>query len=74
MGFFMIGPATVRWRHLPTTSNGQIAWGFYAWNEEAGVFRGPSSTCSPFADHRSPRSFIDSTLFARFGLPEMVPA
>jgi RNA polymerase sigma-70 factor (ECF subfamily) len=61
MGFFMIGPATVRWRHLPTTSNGQIAVGCYAWNEEAGVFRGPSSTCSPFADHRSPRSQRSST-------------
>jgi RNA polymerase sigma-70 factor (TIGR02960 family) len=34
------GPITHRWRVLPTWANGQLAFGFYRWHEQRGVFFG----------------------------------
>jgi RNA polymerase sigma-70 factor (ECF subfamily) len=35
-GFAMV--PRIRWKGLPTTANGQTAIGFYAWDDEAGVY------------------------------------
>ena len=36
--FLVEYPLTLRWRHLPTHANGQVAVGCYIWDEERGVF------------------------------------
>src|SRR5262249_3590581 len=33
-------PLTIRWRHLVTQANGQLAVGCYAWDQERGCFAG----------------------------------
>jgi RNA polymerase sigma-70 factor (ECF subfamily) len=74
--FFATGPAMVRWRHIPTTANGQIAVGCYAWNAEAGVYQGAVIDVLTLRGSQiaAITAFIDSGLFARFGLPEVVSA
>lgn len=74
--FFARGPATVRWRHLPTQANGQVAIGCYAWNDEAEVYKGAVIDVLTLRGSQiaAITAFIDSELFARFGLPEVVSA
>lgn len=74
--FFTTGPAMVRWRHIPTTANGQIAVGCYAWNAEAGVYQGAVIDVLTLRGSQiaAITAFIDSGLFARFGLPEVISA
>jgi RNA polymerase sigma-70 factor (ECF subfamily) len=74
--FFKAGPATVQWRHVPTSANGQIAVGCYALDAEAGVYRGGVIDVLTLRGTQiaAITAFIDSTLFARFGLPEMLAA
>jgi RNA polymerase sigma-70 factor (ECF subfamily) len=74
--FFASGPAAARWRHLPTQANGQVAIGCYAWNDEAEVYKGAVIDVLTLRGSQiaAITAFIDSELFARFGLPEVVSA
>ena len=74
--FFKAGPATVQWRHVPTSANGQLAVGCYALDPQTGVYEGAVIDVLTLRGTKiaAITAFIDSTLFARFGLPETVPA
>jgi RNA polymerase sigma-70 factor (ECF subfamily) len=76
-GFLRAGPSKVRWRHLPTRANGQLAVGCYAWDEDRGVYAGHViDVLTLRGDGRiaAVTAFIDSEIFARFGLPDELPA
>lgn len=72
--FFKAGPATVQWRHIPTSANGQVAVGCYILDSQTGVYRGAVIDVLTLRGTQiaAVTAFIDSTLFARFGLPEVV--
>jgi RNA polymerase sigma-70 factor (ECF subfamily) len=74
--FLHDGPFTVRWRHLPTTANGQVAVGCYVWHEDEGLYRGHVIDVLTLRGDRiaAVTAFIDDELFPRFGLPETLPA
>ncbi|HKH16079.1 MAG TPA: sigma-70 family RNA polymerase sigma factor [Solirubrobacteraceae bacterium] len=65
-----------RVRVLPTRANGQPAIGTYAWNEEAGRFLPTVLQVLTFDGARIAdiTGFVDPSAFARFGLPESLPA
>jgi RNA polymerase sigma-70 factor, ECF subfamily len=73
-GFLREGPTTRRWRHLPTSANGQAAVGCYIWDGERFApyvidvltLDGPRISAVT--------AFIDASLFASFGLPDVYPA
>jgi RNA polymerase sigma-70 factor, ECF subfamily len=72
MPFLEEHPLTLRWRHLPTRANGQLAVGCYIWDAEQRQF------CAAVIDVLTLRGnavvevtgFSIPRLFARFGLPE----
>ena len=75
-GFLSLGPLPERWRHIPTHANGQAAVGCYMWDDDAGSYL---SFCIDVLTLRGDRiagvtAFIDRGLFARFGLPDELPA
>jgi RNA polymerase sigma-70 factor (ECF subfamily) len=65
-----------RVRVLPARANGQPAIGTYAWNEEAGRFLPTVLQVLTFDGARIAdiTGFVDPSAFARFGLPESLPA
>jgi RNA polymerase sigma-70 factor (ECF subfamily) len=72
--FFKAGPATVQWRHIRTSANGQIAVGCYLRDPQTGVYRGAVIDVLTLRGTQiaAVTAFIDSTLFTRFALPEVV--
>jgi RNA polymerase sigma-70 factor (ECF subfamily) len=75
-GFLELGPAPLRWRHIPTRANGQAAVGCYMWDEDAGKYL---SFCIDVLTLRGGKiaavtAFIDRDVFPRFGLPDEYPA
>lgn len=70
--FLVHMPLRERWRHLPTSANGQPAVGCYLWDERAGAYVGWVLDVLTLRGDRiaAVTAFIDATLFARFGLPE----
>lgn len=72
--FLAAGPFQDRWRHVPTWANGQAAVGCYAWRNER-----YAATVLDVLTLRGGRiaevtAFIDPEIFARFGLPDQLPA
>jgi RNA polymerase sigma-70 factor (ECF subfamily) len=69
-------PLRERWRHLPARANGQQAVACYLWDTSAGHFRGAALDVLTFRGDRiaAVTAFLDGSLFARFGLPENLPA
>jgi RNA polymerase sigma-70 factor, ECF subfamily len=75
--FLAWGPKEVRWRHVATRANGQLAVGCYAWEEakgQYGAFVLDVLTLHDDGQIAEVTAFIDREVFARFGLPEYVPA
>jgi RNA polymerase sigma-70 factor, ECF subfamily len=68
-----LAPGT-RWRLLPVSANGQVAFGEYRWSEESEAFVGRAVMVLTFADGLigDITAFGSPQLFARFGLPELL--
>jgi RNA polymerase sigma-70 factor (ECF subfamily) len=64
----------IRWRHVPTRANGQLAIGCYAWEEDKGAYlpRVLDVLTLRGVEIAAITSFVDSEVFARFGLPGAV--
>jgi len=63
-----------RWRVIPTSANGQLAFGHYIWREQAGAFvpREISVLTLRGRQVRDITIFRDPEAVARFGLPDQV--
>jgi RNA polymerase sigma-70 factor, ECF subfamily len=75
--FLSEGPFGVRWRHVPTRANGQVAVGCYTWDSKLQLY---SAEVLDVLTLRGPRvsavtAFIGGEIFPNFGLPlELGPA
>jgi RNA polymerase sigma-70 factor (ECF subfamily) len=69
-------PFAVRWRHLPTHANGQVAVGCYLWNEAAGKYVGEVIDVLTLRGPKisSVTAFGPPEIFPKFGLPLELPA
>ena len=69
-------PFKLRWRHLPTRANGQLAVGCYIWDAERGDFEAGVIDVLTLRGGRIAEvtAFVGGERFARFGLPERLPA
>jgi RNA polymerase sigma-70 factor, ECF subfamily len=63
-----------RWRVLPTSANGQLAFGHYIWRDEPGVFVARDISVLTVRGSRIEdiTFFRDPEALARFGLPEQL--
>ncbi len=70
-GFLKGGPFQVRWRHLPTQANGQVAVGCYLWDADENAYRGAVLDVLSLrgAQISAVTAFIGSADFRLFGLP-----
>ena len=70
------GDARGRYRMVPTRANGQPAFGCYQLDAAAGVYRPLALQVVELAGEsvREMTSFLDTSLFAKFGLPATLPA
>ena len=75
-GFLSLGPLPERWRHVPTRANGQAAVGCYMWDADSGRYEAFCIDVLTLHGNRIAEvtAFIDSDVFARFGLPDALPA
>ncbi len=73
-GFLLAGPLTSRWRFLPTTANGQLAFGTYRWDEQRAVYLPSGLDVLTLRDQAVGEvvSFLDADL-ELFGLPPGLP-
>ncbi len=73
--FLAAGPLRSRWRFVPTTANGQLAFGTYLWDETTGHFIPGGLDVLTIHGHRVEEvtAFLDAD-FTRFGLPERISA
>ena len=63
--------------HVPARANGQLAVGCYSWNEGRGAYEArvlDVLTLREDAGISAVTAFIDTELFAGFGLPAELPA
>ncbi len=74
--FLIGGPLRTRWRHVPTWANGQAAVGCYAWDAQRGSYLATVLDVLTLRGERIAQvtAFIDRDVFARFGLPDQLPA
>jgi RNA polymerase sigma-70 factor (TIGR02960 family) len=73
--FLAGGPLLSRWRFLPTSANGQLAFGTYLWDDDAGAYVPGGLDVLAVKDGRVAEiiSFLSAD-FTRFGLPATLPA
>jgi RNA polymerase sigma-70 factor (TIGR02960 family) len=73
-GFLLAGPLQCRWRFLPTTANGQLAFGTYRWDERQAAYLPGGLDVLALRDRHIGEvvSFLDADLVA-FGLPASLP-
>jgi RNA polymerase sigma-70 factor (TIGR02960 family) len=73
--FLVDGPLQSSWRFLPTTANGQLAFGTYMWDDQAGAFVPGGLDVLTIRDGRVDEVtvFLEADL-TRFGLPGTVSA
>jgi RNA polymerase sigma-70 factor (TIGR02960 family) len=73
--FLAGGPLLSRWRFLPTSANGQLAFGTYLWDDDAGAYVPGGLDVLAIKDGRVAEiiSFLSAD-FTRFGLPATLPA
>jgi RNA polymerase sigma-70 factor (ECF subfamily) len=71
--FLLRGPLRSRWRFLPTTANGQLAFGTYMWDRAAGAYVPGGLDVLTLRDGRVAEitAFLTADL-ARFGLPPRI--
>jgi len=76
VAFLTRSPFQVRWRHLPTRVNGQLAVGCYLWDAERGDFEGGVIDVLTVRGDRIAEvtAFLGGERFPRFGLPERLPS
>jgi RNA polymerase sigma-70 factor, ECF subfamily len=74
--FLTDGPMRLRWRHVTTVANGQPAVGCYIWDPQQQAYMAKVLDVLTLRGERiaAVTAFIDSRLFRRFGLPEVLPA
>jgi RNA polymerase sigma-70 factor (ECF subfamily) len=71
--FLLSGPLQYRWRFLPTTANGQIAFGTYLWDEAAGQYvPGGLDVLSIREGHVAEVTAFLTADLTRFGLPARI--
>ncbi|MBA9007200.1 sigma-70 family RNA polymerase sigma factor [Thermomonospora cellulosilytica] len=73
--FLLEGPLNHRWRFLPTTANGQLAFGTYMWDEDRNAYLPNGLDVLALRGTRVAEvvAFLTADLPA-FGLPEKIPA
>ncbi len=75
--FLPVGPLQVRWRVLPLSVNGQLAFGFYVWEEQRSRFEAHSIDVVTLRGGQVARitAFLDQqpATFERFGLTAYLP-
>jgi RNA polymerase sigma-70 factor (TIGR02960 family) len=73
--FLIGGPLQSRWRFVPTTANGQLAFGTYLWDEATGCFIPGGLDVLTIRGGRvgEVTAFLDAD-FTRFGLPGTIVA
>jgi len=76
VAFLTRSPFTLRWRHLPTVVNGQLAVGCYIWDAEQGDFEAAVIDVLSLRGDRVAEvtAFLGGERFPRFGLPARLPA
>ncbi len=76
VAFLTRSPFQMRWRHLPTWANGQMAVGCYIWDAERGDFEAGVIDVLTLRGDRIAEvtAFLGGERFPRFGLPERLPA
>lgn len=72
--FLVHGPLQSRWRFLPASANGQIAFGTYLREQDAGAYLPGGLDVLALRDGRVAEivAFLDADL-TRFGLPARIP-
>ena len=68
--------AGMRWRHIPTRANGQLAVGCYLWDEQEGGYRAHSLDVLTLRGDRiaAVTAFLGTGFFRTLGLPSRLPA
>jgi RNA polymerase sigma-70 factor (TIGR02960 family) len=74
-GFLLRGPLRYRWRFLPTTANGQLAFGTYLWDDATGRYASGGLDVLTIQDGcvGEVTAFLSADL-TQFGLPAFIRA
>ena len=69
-------PRAIRWRHVQTRANGQLAVGGYAWDPDSGTFKAHVLDVLTLRGSRiaAITAFLDTELFRSVGLPAQLPS